>query len=113
MSQISAGLRRAWKDAKAWGRTLQRLPHLKEFALRTSLPFTRVTGKIDQERIVISQWGGCKVPHPSLRRIVVWHSYGTPEDRIIVWERCWTPGRCELVWEKTSDFEHPDASLFP
>ncbi|KAI6097360.1 hypothetical protein EV401DRAFT_2151942, partial [Pisolithus croceorrhizus] len=106
-----AGQRWCWKDANAWGKKLHRLRYLNYFALRTSLPFTRVSGNANQELAVIGLWGGRELPHPNLQRIIVWHLYGMPQERMVFWEcRLSLTGRYE--WVKTRDIDHPDASSF-
>ena len=88
------------------GRALSGLIYLKDFALRTPLPVTPIPGNDDQERFLVSRWGCCKKPHPTLRRIVLWYLYGTLQDHLVVWE-------CHRYrWEKANSFDHPESSLF-
>ncbi|KAI5991391.1 hypothetical protein EDD15DRAFT_2169244, partial [Pisolithus albus] len=111
--QTPTSPRRCWRDAKAWGRKLRRLPHLHDFALRTCLPFTQTPRNTDQEHAVIDLWGGWRMPHPSLRRVVVWYLYGMPQDWMVFWERRWSHAeRHWHDWVKTCDMDHPDASSF-
>ncbi|KAI6094957.1 hypothetical protein F5141DRAFT_1009767, partial [Pisolithus sp. B1] len=109
--QAPAGQRRCWKDANTWGKKLRHLRHLNYFALRTCLPFTRISGDTDQEYAVIGLWGGRELPHPNLRRIVVWYWHGMPQERMVFWERRLSSAD-RYEWVKTRDIDHPDASLF-
>ncbi|KAI6156887.1 hypothetical protein BKA82DRAFT_1000403 [Pisolithus tinctorius] len=111
MSRISH--RRAWKSAEEWGKTLRRLTFLQNFALCTSIAVTPIPGDINREYRLVSQWGGCKTPHPTLRHVILWYLYGTLQDHMTYWNWRWSDREhCWSRWEQTNRFDSPNSSLF-
>ncbi|KAI0688943.1 hypothetical protein C8Q76DRAFT_635134, partial [Earliella scabrosa] len=90
---LSRPSRRMWNHATRWARSLFRLEHLEDLALRTASTFVRVPSSVANEKRTVVKWTTKtsrpsrstvrKDPHPTLTSVRVWYRCEEPGGGIL------------------------------